>query len=88
MITRNWTLNLHESHPQETLILAKAGSVVIMNGQVWHGGTQNKSHSRRRIIQGYFVGRNVRPQLDQQSCITDETLARLDPTAKAVLQVA
>lgn len=79
--------DVHESHPQETLILAKTGSVVIMNGQLWHGGTQNKSQRRRRVIQGYFVGRNVCPQLDQQSRITYETLARLDTTAKAVLQV-
>ena len=79
--------DLHEPHSQETLILAKAGSVAIINGQVWHGGTKNQSLKRRRIIQSYFVGRNVSPQLDQQSFVTAETLARLDPTARTILNV-
>jgi len=74
-------------HPHEKLICAPAGSVAIMNGQTWHGGTKNRTRQRRRVLQGYFVGLGVKPQLDQNAFATEETRARLSPSAKSILGV-
>ena len=76
-----------QAHPDETYIVAKAGSVAIINGQLWHGGTMNRSRTRRRIIQSYFVGRGVKPQVDQKTYITQDTLERLSQNARAILGV-
>ena len=73
------------SHPDERLINAPAGSVAIMNGQVWHGGTTNQTARRRRVLQAYFVGPAVKPQLDQQAFATEATVARLTQAERSLL---
>jgi ectoine hydroxylase-related dioxygenase (phytanoyl-CoA dioxygenase family) len=72
-------------HSDEILIVACAGSVLIVNGQVWHGGTLNRSSEPRRLIQGYFVGREVNSQLDQKLLVTASTLARLSARSRYLI---
>ena len=45
-------------HPDQRIIVAKAGSVLVFNGHLWHSGTANKSTRSRRVLQGSFVGRD------------------------------
>ena len=45
-------------HPDQKVITATAGSVLVFNGHLWHSGTTNKSNRSRRVIQCVFVGRN------------------------------
>lgn len=45
-------------HPEQKVIVAKAGSVLVFNGHLWHSGTTNKSSSSRRVVQCSFVERN------------------------------
>ncbi len=45
-------------HPDQRIIVAKAGSVLVFNGHLWHSGTANKSSSPRRVVQCSFVGRD------------------------------
>jgi ectoine hydroxylase-related dioxygenase (phytanoyl-CoA dioxygenase family) len=45
-------------HPDQKIIVAKAGSVLVFNGHLWHSGTTNKSSHSRRVVQCVFVGRN------------------------------
>lgn len=42
-------------HPDEQLVLAKAGSVLVFNGHLWHSGTRNQSKGPRRIVQCQYV---------------------------------
>ena len=76
------------THPQEVKLLAPAGTVVIFNSHLWHGGTLNSTHARRRALHTYFCRRPERQQVDQQRFIRAETLARLSPAARYVLDVA
>src|SRR5262249_25494474 len=49
-------------HPDQKVILAEAGSALVFNGHLWHGGTRNDAGRRRRVLQGQFRGRElVRP---------------------------
>jgi ectoine hydroxylase-related dioxygenase (phytanoyl-CoA dioxygenase family) len=45
-------------HPDQRIITARAGSVLVFNGHLWHSGTANKSRCSRRVVQCLFVGRN------------------------------
>jgi ectoine hydroxylase-related dioxygenase (phytanoyl-CoA dioxygenase family) len=45
-------------HPDQKIIVARAGSVLVFNGHLWHSGTTNKSSGSRRVVQCVFVGRN------------------------------
>jgi len=45
-------------HPDQRIIVAQAGSVLVFNGHLWHSGTANKSSRPRRVLQCLFVGRD------------------------------
>lgn len=42
-------------HPDEHVVVAPAGSVLAINGHVWHSGRRNGSKGPRRVIQCAFV---------------------------------
>ncbi|MBV8517824.1 MAG: phytanoyl-CoA dioxygenase family protein [Acidobacteria bacterium] len=42
-------------HPDETIVVAPAGSVLLFNGHLWHSGTRNRSTSSRRALQLSFA---------------------------------
>jgi hypothetical protein len=52
-------------HPDEVTLLAPAGTVVIFNSHLWHGGTLNRTAIRRRALHAYFCRRTERQQVDQ-----------------------
>jgi ectoine hydroxylase-related dioxygenase (phytanoyl-CoA dioxygenase family) len=74
-------------HPDEVQITGRAGTVVIFNSHLWHGGTRNRSDQPRRGLHSYFTRRGNPQQLDQQKYIRPETLARLSPAARFILDV-
>jgi hypothetical protein len=76
-----------EKHPDEILILAPAGSVVVFNSHVWHGGTTNHTQKDRRSIHSYFCARELPQQVDQQRYITQETKDRIGEKGAFVLDV-
>ena len=74
-------------HPEERLLLAPAGTVVIFNSHTWHGGTHNRSGKRRRALHSYFCRREQQQQLDQQRYLRETTWRRLSPAARYLLDV-
>jgi len=74
-------------HPGEVLLLAPAGTVVVFNSHLWHGGTLNRSLMPRWALHSYFTLRGSSQQLDQRKYIRPETLRRLAPAARYVLDV-
>src|SRR6516165_1086391 len=67
------------AHPGEVQLIAPAGTVVIFNSHLWHGGTRNRTGLPRRALHAYFTRRGNPQQLDQKKYIRQETLARLSP---------
>jgi ectoine hydroxylase-related dioxygenase (phytanoyl-CoA dioxygenase family) len=45
-------------HPDQKIVVARRGSVLVFNGHLWHSGTQNQSKDSRRVLQCQFVGRD------------------------------
>lgn len=46
-------------HPDQKLAVARAGSVLVFNGHLWHSGTRNASTGPRRVLQCQFVAREL-----------------------------
>lgn len=74
-------------HPRGVQLIAPAGTVVIFNSHSWHGGTLNRTPDRRRAMHSYFCRRDQKQQLDQRAYVRPETLARLGPAARYILDV-
>ena len=75
------------AHPNERMLLAPAGTVVIFNSHLWHAGTLNRTAAQRRALHSYFCRRTERQQLDQQRYARAETRARLSPAARYLLDI-
>lgn len=74
-------------HPDQVLLTAKAGTVVIFNSHTWHGGTLNQSDKPRYGLHGYYCRRDQKQQLVQKDYIRPETYARLSEAARTVVDV-
>lgn len=72
-------------HPDQILVEARAGDVLLVNGHVWHGGTVNTSGRSRALLQCYFVHSAHAPQQYQELQLRDEVRARLGAEALALL---
>lgn len=75
------------THPNEILLTAPAGTVVIFNSHTWHGGTLNRTTKPRRAMHSYFTRRHNPQQTDQRKYLSPATLARLSDEAKFILDV-
>ena len=74
-------------HPDEILITAPAGSVVILNAHTWHGGTLNVSGERRRVIHLSYCLRDDPQQLVQQDFLTEGLYQRMSPAHRCLLDI-
>jgi hypothetical protein len=74
-------------HPDQVLLTAPAGSVVIFNAHVWHGGTQNRTDRPRRGMTMSYRRRDEPQQLDQAAYLRKAVWDRLSPAARYLLGV-
>ncbi|HEY7303461.1 MAG TPA: phytanoyl-CoA dioxygenase family protein [Bryobacteraceae bacterium] len=74
-----------QRHPDEVLLLAPAGSVVVMNTHAWHGGTANRSGHPRRALHAFYCRSDKPQQQYQKRLLRPETQARLSPELRALL---
>jgi hypothetical protein len=72
-------------HPDEILILGRAGDVVMMNAHLWHGGTGNRTALPRRSLHGFFVRGDQPQQQYQKRLLRPETQAALSPELRKIL---
>jgi ectoine hydroxylase-related dioxygenase (phytanoyl-CoA dioxygenase family) len=74
-----------EPHPEEQLVLGKAGDVVVMNAHMWHGGTANRTAVPRRAMHLYYTRFDQPQQQFQKRLLSAEVQARLSPEARRIL---
>ncbi len=72
-------------HPEERLVLGKAGTVVILNSHMWHGGTANRTAAPRRAMHVYYTRWDRPQQQYQKRWLSAEVQARLSPEARRIL---
>jgi ectoine hydroxylase-related dioxygenase (phytanoyl-CoA dioxygenase family) len=72
-------------HPDEILVLAPAGSVVVMNTHAWHGGTANRTSTPRRALHSFYCRWDQPQQQYQKRLLRPETQAALAPELRTLL---
>ena len=75
----------HAPHPDERLVLAKAGTVVVMNAHTWHGGTANTTDKPRLALHSFYCRRDVPQQQYQKQLIDVERQATFAPELRWLL---
>jgi hypothetical protein len=73
------------SHPEETLVTDKAGTVVVMNAHCWHGGTANRTGSDRRAVHSFYCRSDKPQQQHQRALIPEELQSRFGPELRRIL---
>lgn len=74
-------------HPQEIKLTGKAGSVAVINGHIWHGGTRNESGAPRRVLHLAIGRRDLPQQLNEREHLTSELLERSSPAQRYLLDI-
>ncbi|MFC4595672.1 phytanoyl-CoA dioxygenase family protein [Sphingobium tyrosinilyticum] len=65
---------------------APAGSLIAMEGRVWHTSGSNRTEgARRAMLFGYYVRDFVRQQVNWDVCLSPATQDSLDDEARALL---
>jgi Phytanoyl-CoA dioxygenase (PhyH) len=72
-------------HPDQVLVEAPRGSLMVFNGYLWHSGTQNTTDSLRRGVFSFFVRRDQPRKYDQRALLDQSAQSRLSPEARYVL---
>lgn len=73
------------THPQEVLVTGPAGTVVVMNAHLWHGGTANRTSRPRLAMHGFYCRRDKPQQQYQRALLRPEIQASLSPEARHIL---
>jgi hypothetical protein len=76
---------MYDPHPQQQLVTGKAGTVVVMNAHMWHGGTANRTAAPRRAMHVYYTRWDKPQQQWQKKWLSAEVQARLGPDARRIL---
>lgn len=59
---------------------AKAGSIIAMDGRVWHtSGANITEDEKRALLFGYYSAGFIRPQQNWNAALSAETIATLNP---------
>jgi hypothetical protein len=72
-------------HPEEILVTAPAGSVVVMNTHAWHGGTANRTNRPRRALHSFYCRYDQPQQQYQKRLLRPETQAQISGDLRTLL---
>lgn len=79
--------DLSAPYPGEVRLTAPAGSIVVMNSSLWHGGTRNESGARRRVLHLSYTRRDLPQQLVQREHLTQDLYERMSPAQRFLLDI-
>ncbi len=77
--------DLQASHPDECLITGRAGTVIVMNAHMWHGGTANRTDQPRRAMHGFYARWDKPQQQYQKLLVRTEIQERLPAAVRKLL---
>ena len=72
-------------HPEEILLVGKAGSIAVMNAHMWHGGTANHTSRPRLAMHAFYCRRDKPQQQYQKQLLRPEVQAALSPELRRIL---
>lgn len=74
-------------HPEEITVTGRAGTVVVMNAHLWHGGTENRSEQPRRALHAFYCRRDKPQQQYQKALIDADVQARFSKPVRDLLAI-
>ena len=74
-------------HPKEIHVTGKAGSVAVINGHIWHGGTRNESGASRRVLHLAIGRRDMPQQFNEREHLTPELQTRANASQQFLLDI-
>ena len=72
-------------HPDEVLVTGPAGTVIVMNAHLWHGGVENRSSRSRCAVHGFFCRDDKPQQQYQRQWLSPSTQASLTAPMRKLL---
>ena len=72
-------------YADEVQICGPRGSVLIVNGAIWHGSSENRTNEPRVGLLGFFCRSILKPQQAHLNLVSDEVISRATPTLKRLL---
>lgn len=72
-------------HADEVLVTGKAGTVVVMNSHMWHGGTANRTERPRCAMHGFYARWDKPQQQYQKQLLRRDVQQRLSATLRDLL---
>jgi ectoine hydroxylase-related dioxygenase (phytanoyl-CoA dioxygenase family) len=72
-------------HPDEVRVEANAGSVIVMNAHLWHGGTANTTSKTRTAVHAFYARRDKPQQQYQKRWLRPEVQEGLSAELRYLL---
>ena len=73
------------THKDEILLTGKAGSVIVMNAHLWHGGLTNQTAKPRTAVHAFYCRRDKPQQQYQKQLLDQEIQASLPSQLRELL---
>ena len=74
------------ANPPETVpVIARAGSAMVFDGRLWHGGGENRTDRRRHAIFAYYCAPYLRQQENMFLSLDAAVIARASPKLRSLL---
>jgi ectoine hydroxylase-related dioxygenase (phytanoyl-CoA dioxygenase family) len=77
--------DLRGPHPDEVRVTGRAGTVVVMNAHLWHGGHANRTGAPRTAVHAFYCRRDKPQQQYQKAMLRAEVQERLSPDLRRLL---
>lgn len=72
------------THPDETYAIVPAGSLIVINGWTWHGGTRNGTEKPRHLVSAFFMPRGTYQDIAKRK-LSVASQKRLSDAARFVI---
>jgi ectoine hydroxylase-related dioxygenase (phytanoyl-CoA dioxygenase family) len=84
-LPQNVLVDPQAPHPAERLITGRAGTVVVMNAHIWHGGTANRTAKPRCAMHAFYARWDKPQQQYQKRLLRPEVQEGLTPAVRRLL---
>ena len=72
-------------HPDQQLLTARAGDVLVLDAHLWHGGLANRTSAPRTALHAFYCRRDKPQQQYQKALVRPEVQAQLSPQLRHLL---
>ena len=73
------------AYADKVQVCGPRGSVLIVNGAIWHGSSENRTNEPRVGLLGFFCRSILKPQQAHLKLVSDAVISRATPTLKRLI---